>query len=142
MNTADRADWKIVEAELDRRGKGVVWLAGKLGYKQPQTVYNWRYRGTIPIVALPAIAALFGAGWTVERLLGLEDQAEQTARAADLSPMASTLAAAFDRISDPQAQLAAYSHCIAVIARACDTPPEPPTARPGQPSSQAPPRNQ
>ena len=36
----ERADWRVIEEELERRGKNASWLAQGLGYKQIQTVYN------------------------------------------------------------------------------------------------------
>jgi hypothetical protein len=96
------AAWERVAAELERRGKGLQWLADKLN-TSVQAVQNWTTRG-LPGRRYADVAAAFeeSADWIV----GLAEpkwrtKAEPTERD-QLSEAAVAIGVAFDRMAADQ----------------------------------------
>lgn len=109
------AVWQRLESELKRRKKSWAWLAGQLGYSRARCA-NWKVRG-VPVGEFPALAVALGE--SVDWVAGMAPA--RTTAGAEPSPMAARLAAEFDQITDPAAQLDAFAKAVAIITRARGT---------------------
>lgn len=106
------AEYERVRQWLEDHGKDWRWLGAQCDLKRTQ-MSNWQARG-IPAMRFAAIADAIGQ--SVDWIAGRTDTPAQNV--AHLSPMALKLAAEFDKIADPSAQLDAFAEIIAVITRA------------------------
>jgi hypothetical protein len=87
-------DWKQFQEELDRRGKGLQWLADRMGCSI-QRVQNWTTRG-VPRGAYPELAAALGQ--TIDWVAGNEPRRPDPVLPS-LSNSAMLVALAYDRMT-------------------------------------------